>query len=117
MPQLYTWRTYGFTADAWDYNIVTDSTGGSELVYFFSKSIELDVTQDEFGRILCEFKPTEGNMAPMWRLFNLRDKNGLELYPAGVWTLDTYEPRLNAFKQREGFRGRATLTFEGVDLG
>lgn len=112
MPRVQAYKKYPFSADAWSFNTTTDGEGGNNLNYFLLRPITLDVVQDSFGRILCMFKDSEGDFKPSMRLLSLRDKNGLELYPNGVWTLDTFEPDITTYNLREGFRARASLTHE-----
>lgn len=117
MPKLHAYKRFNYTADIYDYRLVTGPDGVSDPVYFLLRGVTLDVVQDEFGRLLCMFKDSEADLKPLVQLNNLKDKDGREIYPAGIWTLDTFEPNLNLMDKREGFRGRASLTHEDGAVG
>lgn len=116
MAKLNAFRSYPYTAVAWDFTLVADSTGQNSRSYFMLRPVKLDVIQDDFGRILCIFSDSDDDLRPGVRLLALLDKGGNEIYPGGIWTLNTYEPELNTFGYRNGFRGRANLTHETSPL-
>lgn len=112
MPKLHSYKRFSYTADAYGFNLITGPDQVSDPVYFLLRSITLDVVQDDFGRILCFFKDSEADLKPRIQLHNLKGKDGNELYPGGIWTLNTFEPNITSMNMREGFRGRADLTHE-----
>lgn len=112
MAKVKAFQKFPFSAIAWDFNLIAEPSGGNIRSYFLLRPVKLDVIQDDFGRILCIFEDSANDLKPGIQLRSLKDRAGLELYPGGIWSLATFEPDLNAFGYREGFRSRASLTHE-----
>ena len=111
MPKVDAFKKHPFTARAFNYNVITDSAGKNSNEYYFYKDVELDVTLSTFGRIVVLFPDDAFGIMPEANLEQLKDKNGNEIYPGGVWTLAGVTPIISTFGVRDGFRANATLTF------
>lgn len=112
MPKLHAYKKFPYTAAVFGFRVTSDPSGGEVRTYYFLRNITLDVLQDDYGRVLCFFRDSEEDLKPAVRLASLKGSNGTELYPGGVWTLNTFEPHITSMDTREGFRGRADLTHE-----
>lgn len=111
MPNLFSYQRYQFSANLWH-----DEAPGEPGGLVFLRLIVLDVSQDEYGRIVCRMGNQESDVKAADQLHSLRNREGVELYPGGVWVLESYEPELNIFDHREGFRGRANLAYEASSV-
>lgn len=116
MPKLSTFRTLPYTAKVFNYR---DISGGGQVgdntrEFFFLKDIKLDLSTGMFGRITIFFGEDGRTVMPAARLEQLKDKNGLELYPGGIWTLNGIMPVVTMFGTAEGFQAEARLTHETV---
>lgn len=117
MPKLDTFHRPTYTADLWNYKVVTDPADGSqEEVYFFVRNIQLEVTPAFLGRMTIFFKDSDDDIMLWARLHRLKDKYGRELYPGGIYALSTFVPNMNMFGAREGFRAQAALEFSEGEL-
>lgn len=110
MPRLDTFRKLPYRAKLYNYNTVTSDQTGQTLNYFYVRDVSCDLTQSLFGRITIMFGDDGRDILPQARLEQLVDKNGLEVYPGGIWTLTSITPNLTVYGTTEGFSGAATLT-------
>lgn len=117
MPKVDTFHRKHYTADLWNYKIITDPADGSQSEeYFFVRNLQLEVTPAFLGRMTVFFKDSDSDVMLWARLHRLKDKNGLELYPGGIYTLSTFVPNMNSFGAREGFRAQAALEYSEGEL-
>lgn len=110
MPKLNSFRDLPFTAKVFNYTKKSDPTGAPILTYGYFKDIKCGVTQGIFGRATLTFGDDAHDIMDSAQLRDVRDKDGNEVYPNGVWTLQGIVPLLTPFGTREGFRGDAKLT-------
>lgn len=114
MPKLSTFRTLPYTAKLYNYRDVTGTgeVGDSKRTYFYVRDIKVDLSTGMFGRITIYFGDDALNVMPAARLEQLKDKNGREIYPGGIWTLNGIMPIVTVFGTTEGFQAEARLTHE-----
>lgn len=110
MPKLSTFRTFPYTARLYNYTESTDSTGGINRSYNFVRVVKCDLTQGLFGRVTIVFDGSASDIMPNARLEQLRGKDGQEIYPGGIWTLQGIVPGITIFGTTEGYHGEAKLT-------
>lgn len=114
MPQLSTFRTLPYSAKVYNYRDVTDAGGGNTRQYTYLKDIKLDLSTGMFMRVTLFFGNDAADLMPAARLEQLKDKQGNEVYPGGLWTLQGIVPVLTVFGTREGFQAEAKLTHSQV---
>lgn len=108
---MNTFQRFRYTADLWNYTVVSDPADGHNTnVYSYARPITLDVTQNLQGRLGITFGEDASDVMLAARLHRVKDINGTELYPGGIYVLSLVTPNLNVFGVREGFRASATLS-------
>lgn len=114
MPKLSTFRQLPYTARLYNYRTVSGGgqVGDNTKEFFFVRDIKLDLSTGMFGRITLFFGDDASIVMPAARLEQLKDKNGKELYPGGIWTLNGIMPVVTVFGTAEGFQAEARLTHE-----
>lgn len=110
MPKVNTFARRQFTAELWNYNSVTGPDGINTRTYFFKRNIELDVSQTLLGKLSVLLGEDAGDAMLSARLHKLKNKDGVELYPGGIYVMSLLTPNMNPFGVREGFRATATLS-------
>lgn len=117
MPVFNSFRKYLYTGKVYNYNIVSDNTGSNNFVYYYFKDVAFDLSQAVFGKVTLTFSDDTTGVMPRARVEQLKDKDGNEVYPGGIWVFNGILPAINNFGQREGFRGTADLTFGTLPSG
>lgn len=114
MPKLSTFRSLPYTAKVYNYRDITGTgeVGDSQRTYFYLKDIHLDLSTGIFQKITVFFDNGASDLMPAARLEHLKDKNGREIYPGGIWTLQGLIPIVTIFGTTEGFQADAKLTHE-----
>lgn len=112
MPRLDTFRKLPYTAKLYNYRTATTEQNGVVNTYFYVRDVKCDLTQSLFSRITIMFGDDGRDIMPKARLEVLKDRNGDEVYPGGIWTLTGITPILTVYGTTEGFAGNAELTHE-----
>lgn len=112
MPKSAAFQKLRFTARVYNYTEVSDSTASNTRVYSFYKDIRLDVQQTVFGKLNVVLPDDSADIMQRARLEVLRDNDGNEIYPGGIWELQGVQPILNNFGRREGYRSVAQLALQ-----
>lgn len=110
MPRLDTFRKLPYQARLFNYTSATTEQNGQVDTYFYVRDVRCDLTQSLFGRITILFGDDGRDIMPNARLERLVNKDGVEVYPGGIWTLTAITPVLTVFGTAEGFSGEARLT-------
>lgn len=97
-------RKYDYTADLWKFNATSDAEGGVIKEFYFSKRINLTITTDRSGSLLCVY-PEQHTIGDQLR--DIRDRNGREFMVNTIWQILGIVPVINGFGLFEEYRGRS----------
>lgn len=112
--KLGTTKNYFYLADYYSYILITSADGTVTTRQYVTvpSQVSLDVSvnlNSNTGTIGDLIIISKYKMQLNGYLKNILDKNGEEIYEAGVWKITSTMPVLNALGVKEGYRYNATL--------
>jgi len=106
--KLNTTKPYPFTADSYGYELITSADGTvTETKYVtVPTQVTMSLTVNLFGELVIDSKY---KLQLNSYLKNVLDKNGDEIYEAGVWKIIQTAPLLDSFGVKSGYQYRAEM--------
>jgi hypothetical protein len=103
-----TLKTYNYLVDYYSYTLVTSADGTVTTKQYVTvpANYAVAISTSFIGDIVVL---SDKKMQIDGYLKNLRDRNGNEVYPDGVWQIRQTQPVLNALGIAEGYKYKAKI--------
>lgn len=105
-----------YTGTLFDFFQQIDQEGGANKVYVNAGVVFFDAVSDGYGQLTAIFDDKYNYIQVESQIQSIKTVvstgTGVELIPRSVWTVTSFEPFINVFGRREGYK--AKLDWERV---